>query len=153
MKTTADAVYSMALTLWIGGLWAIGYIVAPTLFWTLADRALAGSLAGKLFTLIAYIGIGCAAYVLLYRMARFGGACFRHGIFWLALTMLLLTLAGEFGVQPILASLKNQALPAEVMESVFRNRFAAWHGVAGVFYLIQSILGALLICLQGRGPR
>jgi hypothetical protein len=153
MKTFADALYSMALTLWIGGLWAIGYIVAPTLFWTLADRALAGSLAGKLFTLIAYTGIGCAAYVLVYRLVRFGGACFRHGIFWLALTMLVLTLAGEFGVQPILASLKNQALPTEVMESVFRDRFAAWHGVASVFYLIQSVLGALLVWLQGRAPR
>jgi hypothetical protein len=153
MKSLADALYSISVTLWIGGLWAIGYIVAPTLFWTLADRALAGSLAGKLFTLIAYIGIGCAAYVLLYRLVRFGGACFKQGIFWLALIMLLLTLAGEFGVQPILASLKNEALPAAVMESVFRDRFAAWHGVASVFYLIQSIMGALLVWLQGRDPR
>lgn len=153
MRSLADALYAISITLWIGGLWAIGYIVAPTLFWTLADRALAGSLAGKLFTLIAYAGIGCAAYVLLYRLARFGGACFKHGIFWLALTMLVLTIAGEFGVQPILASLKNQALPAEVMASVFRDRFATWHGVASVFYLIQSILGALLVWRQGRDPR
>ena len=152
MKTIADALYSIALTLWIGGLWAIGYIVAPTLFWTVADRALAGSLAGKMFTLIAYVGIGCAAYVLLYRLVRFGGACFKHAIFWLALTMLILTLAGEFGVQPILASLKSQALPTEVMESVFRDRFATWHGVASVFYLIQSLLGALLVWRQGRDP-
>jgi len=153
MRSLADALYAVSITLWIGGLWAIGYIVAPTLFWTLADRALAGSLAGQLFTLIAYVGIGCAAYVLLYRLARFGGACFRHGIFWFALIMLLLTIAGEFGVQPILESLKHQALPAEVMESVFRDRFATWHGVASVFYLIQSILGALLVWLQGRNPR
>lgn len=153
MKSFADALYSIALTLWIGGLWAIGYMVAPTLFWTLDDRALAGGLAGKLFTLIAYVGLGCAAYVILYRLARFGGACFRHGIFWLALAMLLLVLAGEFGVQPILAGLKDQALPSKVMESVFRDRFVAWHGVASVFYLIQSVLGALLVWLQGRNPR
>ena len=153
MKAIADALYSIALTLWIGGLWAIGYIVAPTLFYTLADRALAGSLAGKLFTLIAYTGIGCAAYLLLYRLARFGGACFRHGIFWIVLIMLLLTLAGEFGVQPILASLKDQALPKEVMESVLRDRFATWHGVASILYLIQSALGVALVWLQGRNPR
>ena len=153
MKSLAEAIYAIALTLWIGGLWAIGYIVAPTLFHALADRALAGAIAGRLFTLIAYIGIACAAYLLLFRLVRFGGACFRHGIFWIVLAMLVLTLAGEFGVQPILASLKDQALPKEVMESVFRDRFAAWHGVASVLYLIQSVLGLLLVWLQGRDPR
>ena len=56
MKTLTEAIYAIALTLWIGGLWAVGYLVAPTLFYTLADRALAGMVAGKLFTLIAYVG-------------------------------------------------------------------------------------------------
>ena len=152
MKSFAEALYAVALTLWIGGLWAIGYLVAPTLFYTLSDRALAGSLAGKLFTLIAYVGIGCAIYVMLFRTARFGGACLKQGIFWIALVMLLLVLAGEFGVQPILASLKHQALPLEVLESVFRDRFAAWHGVASGLYVIQSVLGLLLVWLQGRDP-
>ena len=40
MNVLTEAVYAIALTLWIGGLWAIGYIVAPTLFYTLADRTL-----------------------------------------------------------------------------------------------------------------
>ncbi|MFH1045048.1 MAG: DUF4149 domain-containing protein [Pseudomonadota bacterium] len=150
MKSLADALAAIALTLWIGGLWAIGYVVAPTLFHTLADRALAGMLAGKLFTLIAWVGIGCAAYLLLFRLVRFGGGCFKQGIFWVVLIMLLLTLAGEFGVQPILESLKAQALPKQVMESVLRDRFAAWHGVASVLYLIQSGLGVLLVWLHAR---
>ncbi|MEK7231702.1 MAG: DUF4149 domain-containing protein [Pseudomonadota bacterium] len=153
MKSLAEALYAVALTLWIGGLWVIGYLVAPTLFYTLADRALAGSLAGKLFTLIAYVGIGSAIYVMLFRITRFGGACFKQGIFWIVMIMLLLTLAAEFGVQPILAGLKHQALPKEVVESVFRDRFAAWHGVASVLYVIQSVLGVLLVWLQGRDPR
>jgi hypothetical protein len=153
MKILTEGIYAIALTLWIGGLWAIGYIVAPTLFYSLPDRVLAGVLAGKLFTLIAYVGIGCATYLLLFRLVRFGGTCFRHGIFWIVLVMLLLTIAGEFGVQPILASLKNQALPKGVMESVFRDRFMAWHGVASVLYLIQSVLGILLVWLHARSPR
>ena len=150
MKALAEGVYAVALTLWIGGMWAIGYIVAPTLFYSLPDRALAGMLAGKLFTLMAYVGIGCAVYLLLYRLARFGGAGFRHGAFWIMLLMLLLGLTGEFGVQPVLAGLKHQALPAEVMESVFRDRFATWHGVASVLYLIQSGLGVLLVWVHAR---
>ena len=153
MKSLAAAVYAVALTLWIGGLWVIGCAVAPTLFHALADRALAGAIAGRLFTLIAYIGIVSATYMLLYRMLRFGGSCFRQAIFWIVLAMLLITLAGEFWVQPILAGLKDQALPREVMESVFRDRFAAWHGVASVLYLVQSVLGLVLVWLQGRDPR
>lgn len=150
MTALTDAIYAIALTLWIGGLWAIGYIVAPTLFYSLPDRALAGMLAGKLFTLMAYVGIGCATYLLLFRLVRFGGACFRHGVFWIVLAMLVLTLAGEFGVQPILAGLKDQALPTGVMESVFRDRFVAWHGIASVLYLILSVLGVALVWLHAR---
>lgn len=150
MTALTDAIYAIALTLWIGGLWAIGYIVAPTLFYSLPDRTLAGMLAGKLFTLMAYVGIGCATYLLLFRLVRFGGACFRHGVFWIVLAMLVLTLAGEFGVQPILAGLKDQALPTGVMESVFRDRFVAWHGIASVLYLILSVLGVALVWLHAR---
>ncbi len=48
--------------------------------------------------------------------------------------------------------IRNQALPAEVMESVFRDRFATWHGIASVLYLIECLLGVLLVWLQGRNP-
>ena len=59
LKNFADKLQFVAITLWVGGLWAIGYIVAPSLFAHLDDRALAGMLAGKMFTLMAYIGLGC----------------------------------------------------------------------------------------------
>jgi hypothetical protein len=39
------------------------------------------------------------------------------------------------------------------MESALRDRFVAWHGVSSVVYLIQSLLGLLLVILQGRGLR
>jgi len=65
--------------------------------------------------------------------------------------MLALLLAGGFGVQAILESLRAQALPKEVMESVFRGRFMTWHGVASVLYVIQSLLGLVLVVQHGRG--
>lgn len=153
MKSIADALHAVAVTLWVGGQWAIGFIVAPLLFARLPDRALAGLMAGRLFTLIAYIGIGCALYLLLFRLARFGANSFRQGFFWTVLLMLLLILVGEFGVQPILESLKAQALPKEVMASVFRDRFDTWHGVASGLYVIESVLGIVLVVLQHRGAR
>ena len=47
----------------VGSLWAIGLIAAPTLFSVLSDNTqLAGLLAGKMFTLTAYVGMACAFY-------------------------------------------------------------------------------------------
>lgn len=150
MHKLADALQAVAATLWVGGLWVVGFVVAPVLFSTLPDRAMAGLLAGKLFGLIAWIGIGCALYLLLFRFVRHGAAAFRQGLLWLLLIMLVLVCAGEFGVQPVMAALKEQALPKQVMESVFRDRFAAWHGVSSGLYVIQSLLGIALVTLLKR---
>lgn len=150
MRGFAAALQSMTAALWVGGMWAIGFIVAPVLFSTLPDRAMAGLLAGKLFSLIAWIGMACATYLLLYRLVRDGAGALRRGLFWIVLLMLVLTVAGEFAVQPVLAALKEQALPRQVMESVLRDRFALWHGVASGLYVIQSVLGVALVILLGR---
>jgi hypothetical protein len=151
MKSVADALQSIMVTLWVGGLWAVGYLVAPTLFRVLPERALAGMVAGRLFTLMAWVGIGCAAYLIVYRLARHGARALRQPVFWVTLVMLAFVAVGEFGVQPILASLKGQSGTREVMESVLRDRFAAWHGVASVLYLIVSALGLVLALAVGRG--
>lgn len=150
MRKLADALQAVAATLWVGGLWVTGFMVAPLLFSTLPDRGLAGMLAGKLFSLMSWIGIGCALYLLGFRFARYGAAAFRQVVLWLVLMMLVLACAGEFGVQPVMAALKEQVLPQQVMESVLRDRFAVWHGVSSGLYVIQSILGAALVILLAR---
>jgi hypothetical protein len=72
-------------------------------------------------------------------------------VFWIVLLMLALAAAGHFGVQPILAQLKTDALPRQVMESALRDRFATWHGVSSALYLVQTLLGIALLVLQERG--
>lgn len=153
MLRLAEHIYSIAITLWVGALWAIGYLAAPTLFRLLEDRALAGRLAGGMFTYVAWLGMAAAAYLLVFVALRQESRAFRSSVFWLVLIMLLLTVAGYFGVQPILAQLKADSFPREVMESALRDRFVAWHGVSSVVYLIQSLLGLVLVALQGRGLR
>lgn len=153
MKNLADNLAIIAVTLWVGGLWAIGYMVAPTLFSALADRTMAGMLAGKMFTLVAYVGMACGTYLILFRLVNSGIAALQQKVFWLVLIMLLLTIAGHFGIQPILSSLKTAAMPREVMESAFRNRFATWHGISSIIYLVESILGLLLVLQQRSGSR
>ena len=136
----------IAITLWVGGLWAIGYIVAPVLFSNLGDRQLAGMVAGKLFALIGWIGLGSAAYLLLFLLVRQGGrGISRAPSSGWCYQWLLLVAASQFGIQPLMAQLKADALPREVMASVLRDRFAAWHGISSILYLVQSLLGLWLV--------
>lgn len=145
VKNLPDHLASWLLVLWVGGTWAIGYLAAPVLFYNLEDKMLAGKLAGEMFKLTAYIGMVAAAYLLAFRLNRFGGGAFKQGFFWIVLAMLLITLAGRFGIQPILEQLKDQALGQDVMQSLVRDRFQTWHGVSSVLYLIQSVLGLVLV--------
>jgi hypothetical protein len=153
MRNLSEALYLVVVTLWVGGLWAIGYLTAPVLFASLGDRQLAGVVAGKLFSLIGWIGLGGAAYLMVFLFSRWGAQAFKRAVFWLVIVMALLTAASQFGIQPLMAQLKADALPREVMESVLRDRFAAWHGVSSILYLVQSVLGLWLVVWSSRGLR
>lgn len=151
MRGLASALYSVAIAAWVGGLLAIGLIAAPVLFTQIADRSVAGGLAGAMFTVTAWVGLGCGTYLLLYVMFGKGWRALKSGVFWIVLLMLALTAAGHFGVQPILAQLQADALPRRVMESAMRDRFTTWHGVSSGMYLVQTLLGLALVILQDRG--
>lgn len=145
MNRWPDKLALIVVTLWVGSLWAIGGLAAPTLFNEIPTRYLAGLLAGKMFTLVAYVGIACAIYLLIHRIARFGLAAFRQGFYWIVIAMLLLTLLGHFGIQPIIAEIRAQAVPADLMQGVFADRFKTWHGIASIAYLLECVLGAALV--------
>ncbi|MDB5853161.1 MAG: putative transrane protein [Herminiimonas sp.] len=134
-------------TLWVGSLWTIGYVVAPTLFYSLSDRVLAGTIAGSLFHIEAWLGIVLAlalattlvrGRVNITRDQR--RACLRL-IGFMALCIVL----GYFATQPFMAALRHAAGPAGVMASGARLEFGILHGVASAFYLVQSLLGIGLI--------
>lgn len=133
------------VTAWVGGMWAIGYIAAPELFSHLTNKQQAGNLAGLMFTAVAWVGIVCGIFLLLERLVRFGSSALKQVFFWTALVMWLMTLGSHFGIQPIIDALKTAALPKAVMQSAFSDRFARWHGIASVIYLIESVLGLVLV--------
>ena len=140
--------FQLLATVWCGSLWTIGYVVAPTLFAMLEDRQLAGSIAGRLFHAEAWIGLATGCFLLLAATAlvRRGQAAYKR-LRWLVLAMLVCVLVGYFGLQPFMASLRAQAdaLGVAVGDSPYRARFGMLHGVSSVFYLVQSLLGLMLI--------
>lgn len=150
MRRLADYAFLLALTLWVGALWVVGYLVAPTLFAMIGDRVLAGNVAGRLFASVGWIGVACGGYLLLFLALRQGWAAFRGWVFWLVVLMLAASLAILFGIQPLMAQLKAEAWPREAMDSALRDRFATWHGVSSVLYLVQSVAGLVLLVAPRR---
>ena len=125
------------LTLWVGGLWTVGYIVAPALFANLDDRALAGTLAGIMFGIMAWIGLLCAVLLLLSNQIRNP----QHRLNWRALVllaMLVLTLIGQFLLAPMIADMRLAGASDQA-------EFARLHGAASIGYLLTSVLGLVLV--------
>ncbi|WP_198265264.1 DUF4149 domain-containing protein [sulfur-oxidizing endosymbiont of Gigantopelta aegis] len=131
---------TILLTLWIGGLWIVGFLVTPTLFGNLDDRQLAGMLAGKMFTVISYIGLFCGSVLLLTEWRR-AEVIKRSFNFWLLVAMLFLVLVGEFVIQPQMAALKLAGLATGA-------EFSRLHGIASALYMLNCLLGLVLILRQ-----
>lgn len=140
MKNFYASLAAVALSLWVGGLIAIGYLAVPTLFSQLADKQLAGRLAGEMFHALGYMGMVCGLIVLTHSWWRK-----ERGKRWLVAAMLLLNLAIQFGIAPQMAELKQLTLPGDVMHSIYAGRFKMLHGVSSILYLIESLLGLYLI--------
>lgn len=134
----------IVITLWVGGLWMTG-LAASILFDNIPDRSLAGSVAGQLFTTISYIGLVSGFVLLAERGIKYQSASIRQSYIWIVISMMVLIAVGQFGIQPLLAKIKANALPMDVMGSEYAGSFAAWHGVAGVVYLIECLLGVALV--------
>ena len=130
-----SALERILLTLWVGALWVAGFIVAPLLFSELDDRALAGSLAGSLFTITSYLGLGCGGLLLILNSLTFRAVNWR-AIF--VVGMLLLVVIGQFVITPMVVELRDQGLTDTA-------RFGQLHGLASVLFITTSILGLVLV--------
>lgn len=144
MKNIPHYLAALATTLWVGGLWSIGYLAVPILFHGQPDKQLAGILAGQMFEALGYTGIACGMYLLLHRLSMSGKAALREPLFAVIAAMLVITLTIQFAIQPLMAELKARALPLDVMQSAFADRFRMWHGISSILYLTESLLGAWL---------
>lgn len=145
-----EKVRLLVAVLWAGSLWTVGYVVAPTLFATLHDNVLAGTIAGSMFHTEAMLSLGCAlALVLLLKFATPDWTPQRRRmVLALVAAMALCTVVSHYGLQPMMAELRATAGPGGVMESALKSRFGMLHGIAQVIYLVQSFLAGWLVLKQ-----
>ncbi|MCC5858147.1 MAG: DUF4149 domain-containing protein [Ectothiorhodospiraceae bacterium] len=135
------AIERLLVTLWVGSVWAIGYIAAPALFANLDDSELAGRLAGELFTATAWVGMGCAVVLLMVYLVQRGWSVFTQWRFWLVLVMLALTVVGEFVIRAQMELVRGT------------ESFARLHGTAQLVFLVVALLGLALVLAGPAGPR
>lgn len=133
------------LTLWVGGMWIIGYLVTPVLFKSLDDRQLAGELAGYFFKYISIIGLVCGVLLLVGAVIVARSELFRRWQIWVLVCMILLVATSLFVLQPMMQDLKIQGLVKGSEQAIMFGRL---HGVSSVLYLITSLCGLALVLFR-----
>ena len=131
-------------SLWVGGLWAM-LMVTYVIFNMIPSSYIAGVIVSNLFFYLNFFGTITLILILGYGFYSEKIKFFKRMLSWLALLLLLILSISFFWINPLLEALKVEAFPKEVMESVFADRFSAWHGIASVAYLIQCFLGIFLL--------
>ncbi|XLZ72056.1 DUF4149 domain-containing protein [Massilia sp. SR12] len=134
-----DKVRLLVAALWAGSLWAVGYLVAPTLFATL-DRVLAGQIAGSMFHSMAMLSLGCGAAmgVLLFFGTGDWTPKRRRSVLLIVVAMVMCTVLSHFGLQPLMAAAK----------AANDGSFGKLHGLSSSIYLLQSLLAGWLVWKQ-----
>jgi len=136
-------------TLWVGVLWAVGCLVAPTLFATLADRALAGAIAGNLFRVVAWLSLAVGAVLLLLQILaeRRARLPYSKSTRYLVIAMMVCTVLGYFCLQPFMAELRVALYSLQDAAQIAdaKRQFGLFHGASTAIYIVQSLLGVALI--------
>ncbi len=133
------------LTFWVGGLWAVGYVAVPVLFNMIFDRFAAGGIAGRMFSIMSYIGLVCGTLLLASVVYQAGREWRRVWQVWVLLAMLLLVAIGEFMLQPMMQALKAATPQGFIPGSSQAARFGMLHGISSTLFLATSLLGLALV--------
>lgn len=129
-------------TLWVGGLFAVGYLAVPILFHSLDDRRLAGEVAGQMFSAMNIVGFVCGGALLLSALIVAKGDWLKTRRVQILLAMLTLVIVAAFVLQPMMQDLKATGLLPGTDEA---SQFGRLHGISSMLYLVNSLLGLYLV--------
>jgi hypothetical protein len=128
------SVFRLLLVLWAGSLWSVGLWVAPTLFFAQSDRHLAGMLAGRIFTVEAYLAVAVAVLAVVLP----GRSKFLWGYAAAALLAV-----NEWALRPVMAAARTRGAFGGLT-------FGAWHGVSTVLYALACLALLSVVWNQDR---
>ena len=114
--------------LWWGSLCAIGFMVVPLLFVHLETAAIAGQMAGKLFTAQSWLSLACGVLLLTAAQRVSKGVPYTPSP-WVMAGMLFALLL-EVAVKPHIMA---------------RDNLALWHNLGSAFYLLQWVCASKVL--------
>jgi len=145
LRSFFSTLQKLSIVFIAGSLWMGAFVASYVLFGSGVEKVLAGTLANRLFYAVHWIVLISAAYLVLHSLWMLGGQSFKSSFFWSSLLLIVLVCIGHYGVQPIMDALRHKAMPFDIAQSIFRDRFYAWHGVASVLYVVECVIALVLV--------
>lgn len=137
----------LALTMWVGGLFVIGGLVAPVLFYKSGLTSIeAGKIAGLCFDAQTILDFACAAIVFFIFLIEKKGKLLRQPSFWVLLVLVVCVVANQYGITPIIEHIKQTTLPDA--NGRLGKEFAKWHGISSSIYWFEALLATGLLWSQ-----
>jgi hypothetical protein len=117
--------------LWWGSLTTLGFFVVPMLFMHLPSPAMAGTMAGKLFSAQTVVSVVCGLLLLVFFRSSQALALvdIAQSATLFVVGGILLAVLVEFGVSPHI---------------IARDNLALWHKVGTGMYVLQWICAAVV---------
>ena len=127
MKILARS-FRVLMVLWAGSMWSLLW-VAAVLFRFLSDRHTAGLIAGRLFSIETYLGLGVALLALLLpERARF----------LMGFVAIALLAVNEWVLKTVMTLAQTRGGTAGLS-------FGAWHGISGGLYVLACLCVLIVI--------
>jgi len=140
----------VAVSLWLGAMALLAFVVAPAAFSTL-EREAAGRLVSAVFPRYYALGAGLGVLALAACLLRATSMGWR-GRDWLPLglaaAMLLLTLYAWVVVLPAAHAAREAARQAGGAASIEATRFARLHRVSGLLNGLVMVAGAMFLVTE-----
>lgn len=132
----------LLLTLWVGSLWAIGYVAVPAAFATL-DTPVAAEFAALLFFVVNVIGQISGSLLIISKLFIDRFQVGRNWRFWLLCLMVFITLVFSFYIQPQMAEIR--AVDGWRGITALSEDFDRLHMLSENLFLLLSVLGLMLV--------
>jgi hypothetical protein len=149
----AQRIFLMISGLLFGGLITVGFLVTPSLFVVLADKQVAGMIAGEIFKNTSLFSLLISVFLLIYSNLLVKRSLNQYKwIRWLLLVSIILTIIGTFVVQPLMNDLRELALSegAPVMQSPQAKEFKTLHQLSSILFTMEVIVCAGVFWLASR---
>ena len=140
----------LLLTIWVGGMWAVGFLAVPALFRNLPDnRALAGELAGHMFTAISVVGLIATVVLLVMAVVANSSNIWRSVRVWLVAVAFVLVALFFFVLQPVMHDLRASGVVPGTSQA---EEFSRLHRISSGLYGVTCLIGLALVVTGVRRP-